>query len=959
MKKIITLLVVVAVIVTNAWSQTKHKTNSDSTSLPEKTSIDFGWKFRLGDDLNFEENLINAGVSKGPAGSNFNDKGWRSVNIPHDWAVELPFDKNADGSHGYKPVGPGFHSNSIGWYRRAFTLSQRDKGKRIWLQFDGVYRKCQVFLNGYKLTHHEGGYNGFRCDITDVANYNGKNVLAVRVDASEFEGWFYEGAGIYRHVWLLKTEPLAALADGIFVYSSFPNNLPDGAATIHIKTDLLNSQDLPVGAKVNWQILGPDKKFISETTRQASMDAWDKKEIKADMQVSSPALWSPESPKLYKLVTTIESLGKIVYRKETEFGIRTLKFDASRGLILNGKRYEVRGTCNHQDHAGVGAAVPDALWDFRVRKLKEMGCNAIRTSHNEPAEELIKACDRLGMLVMDETRYFSSDPQSLANLEQQVCRDRNHPSVFLWSLANEEPLHQSDQDQAITMTMRTLVRKLDPTRLCTAAVYDWPTGKLYGISAGLDVQGFNYFDQGETDIFHKNNPQKPSIGTEEGMAQYTRGIYENTSTYLSAYDIQKPDCRHTAEASIKYYAARPWIAGMFFWTGFDYRGEEAPFGWPNVSSDFGIMDVCGFPKDVFYYLQSCWTDKAMVHLLPHWNWPDKNGQDIDIWAYSNCKEVELFLNGRSLGKKNTLKNSHLQWMVKYEPGTLLAKGYNDGKLVADEKVETTGAPAGIKLTPDRSTIYGDGKDLSIVTVAVTDEKGRVVPDAANRIDFDLQGPGRIIGVGNGDAISHEPDVMLDTPATRVISLENWRMQLVSSVEGLSEVSTNYDDTQWQKAEVRGESGTLPEGKAAVYRAYVTLQPGDLETEHRALNFGMIDDDGWVYVNGKLAGEAHDWHLGQSFEIGKFLNPGKNTVAVVVKNKSGRGGIGKGVTLELTKKYQPASWHRSVFNGLAQVIVQSDKTGGEIKLSAHSNGLRQENIIIRANGKPEDSAIGKK
>lgn len=959
MKKNVALLVAIAVIVTNGWSQIKHKTNSDSTSLPEKISIDFGWKFRLGDDLNFEENLINAGVSKGPAGSNFNDNGWRSVNIPHDWAVELPFDKNADASHGYKPIGPGFHSNSIGWYRRAITLSQRDKGKRLWLQFDGVYRKCQVFLNGYKLTHHEGGYNGFRCDITDVANYNGKNVLAVRVDASEFEGWFYEGAGIYRHVWLLKTAPLAASPDGIFVYSSFPNNQPNGAATIHIKTELLNSQDLPVGAKVNWQILGPDGKFVSETTGQATMDAWSTKEIKANVQVPLPVLWSPESPKLYKLITTIESLGKIVYRKETEFGIRTLKFDANQGLILNGKRYEVRGTCDHQDHAGVGAAAPDALWDFRVRQLKEMGSNAIRTSHNEPAEELVEACDRLGMLIMDETRYFSSDPQSLANLEQQVCRDRNHPSVFLWSLANEEPLHQSDQDQAITMTMRTLVHKLDPTRLCTAAVYDWPTGKLYGISAGLDVQGFNYFDQGETDIFHKKNPQKPSIGTEEGMAQYTRGIYENTSTYLSAYDIQKPDCRHTAEASIKYYAARPWIAGMFFWTGFDYRGEEAPFGWPNVSSDFGIMDVCGFPKDVFYYLQSCWTDKPMVHLLPHWNWPGKNGQDIDVWAYSNCKEVELFLNGRSLGKKNTIKNSHVQWTVKYEPGTILAKGYTDGKLVAEEKVETTGKPVGIKLTPDRSMIHADGKDLSVVTVAVTDEKGRIVPDAANRIDFDLQGPGRIIGVGNGDAISHEPDVMLDTPAIRVIPLEDWRMQLVSSVEGLPQVSTNYDDTQWQKVDVRRESGTLQEGNIAVYRTYVTIQPEDLETEHHALNFGMIDDDGWVYVNGKLVGEAHDWRSGQSFEIGKLLKSGKNTIAVVVKNQSGRGGISKGSALELTKKYQPVIWHRSVFNGLAQVIVQSDKTEGEIKLSAHGNGLRQEDIIIRTNGNREDSAIEKK
>ena len=947
MKNIITLLFTAIIIATNGWSQTKHMSNPEAVSLRQRLSLDHGWKFRMGDDLNFEENIINAGVNRGPAGINFNDDGWRSINIPHDWAVELAFDKKADPSHGSKPIGPGFSSNSIAWYRHSFTLSETDKGKRLWLQFDGVYRKCQVFLNGYKLTHHEGGYNGFDCDITDVADYNGKNVLAVRVDASESEGWFYEGAGIYRHVWLVKTAPLAVAHNGIFVYSTFSNNLPQGAATIHIETKLFNSQNLPAGAKVNWQVFGPNGKFLSETNGQETLNKWDTKEIKATAKVLEPALWSPESPKLYKLVTTIESGGKVVDYKETEFGIRTMAFDPNQGFLLNGKRYEIRGTCNHQDHAGVGVAVPNALWYFRVRKLKEMGSNAIRTSHNEPAEELVEACDRLGMLIMDETRYFGSDPQSLSHLEQQVCRDRNHPSVFIWSLANEEPLHQSAQDQAITFTMRRLVQKLDPTRLCTAAVYDWPTGKPYGISAGIDVQGFNYFDQGETDIFHKNNPQKPSIGTEEGMAQYTRGIYKNSDTYLSAYDIQKPDCRHTAEASIKYYAARPWIGGMFFWTGFDYRGEPAPFGWPNICSDFGIMDVCGFPKDVFYYLKSCWTDKPILHLLPHWNWPGKEGQDIDVWAYSNCTEVELFLNGQSLGKKETPKNSHLQWTVKYEPGTLVAKGYTDGKIVAEEKVETTGTPARIMLKPDRISIQAGGDDLSIITVAVTDENDRVVPDAANGIDFELLGPGKIIGVGNGDPISHEPDVLIDTPATKIVPLDSWRMQIVSSVKDLREVSTNFDDGQWQKVDTRRESGSLQAGTQAVFRTHFTIQPEDVDAERHTINFGMIDDDGWVYVNGKLVGEAHDWRSNQLFEIGKFFNPGENTIAVVVKNESGPGGISKGVTMELTKKHHPVNWRRSVFNGLAQVIVQSDKTAGEIRLRARANGLREENIIIRA------------
>lgn len=305
------------------------------------------------------------------------------------------------------------------------------------------------------------------------------------------------------------------------------------------------------------------------------------------------------------------------------------------------------------------------------------------------------------------------------------------------------------------------------------------------------------------------------------------------------------------------------------------------------------------------------------------------------------------------------KNSHLQWMVKYEPGTLIAKGYTDGKIMAEEKVETAGAAARIKLTPDRAIIHADGEDLSIVTVAVTDENGRVVPDAANAIDFDLHGPGKIIGVGNGDPISHEPDVFIDTPATRLIPLDNWRMQVVSSLKDLPQISTNYNDAQWQKVDVRGETGPLKAGELAVYRTHFVMQPEDLEAERHTISFGMIDDSGWVYVNGKFAGEAHDWRSNQSFEIGKFLNPGGNTIAVAVRNESGPGGVSKGVTMELIKKHRPANWRRSVFNGFAQVIVQSDKTAGEIRLSAHANGLRQESIVIRTTAEPDHSIVEQK
>ena len=476
----------------------------------EKLLMDAGWKFHLGDNWGLGERLDKAGDSSAPTKNNFNDLNWRVVDLPHDWAVELPFDAHANYDHGYKPVGPGYPMNSVGWYRRAFTLSEADRGKTLWLDFDGVYRDCRVFLNGYLLAHHESGYNSFRCNITDLVNYTGKNQLAVRVDASQFEGWFYEGAGIYRHVWLEKTSPLAIAPDGIFVYSSFPNNLPQGAATLHLQTQLLDTQTNPAVAKVTWQILDPAGKLLHTVKESTHALAWTDNRVERTVKVSSPVLWSPESPKLYRLITTVESDGKIVDREETAFGIRTVGFDTTNGFLLNGQPYAIKGTCNHQDHAGVGSALPDALQNFRVAQLKSMGCNAIRTSHNEPAAELLDACDRLGLLVMDENRRFGADPQNLGYLSQQVRRDRNHPSVFIWSLANEEhAVQQSELGARVFATMQDLVHQLDPTRLCTAAMDGRSEGKADGFSSVMDVQGFNYIHRGDMDAFHKS--KKPTL----------------------------------------------------------------------------------------------------------------------------------------------------------------------------------------------------------------------------------------------------------------------------------------------------------------------------------------------------------------------------------------------------------------------------------------------------------------
>lgn len=915
----------------------------------EKLSLDFGWKFHLGDSWGGVIRLDKAGSNGGPANKNFDDSGWRTVNLPHDWAVELPFDPAADCNHGFKPVGPGFPQNDIGWYRRTFSLSKNDAGKRLALVFDGVYRDCDIFVNGWLVGHHDDGYDSFRVDITDVANCGGTNELAVRVDASQFEGWFYEGAGIYRHVWLVKTSPLAIAPNGIFVYSSFKNNVPNGSAKINVQASLLNTRTNNAQATVTCEIINPNGKSIAKFAKTDKVKALNQTTVLLAAKVSDPELWSPESPKLYHLVAMVESDGKVVDRKEIEFGIRTIAFDPNKGFLLNGKHYEIQGTCNHQDAAGVGVAVPDALQYFRIRKLKEMGCNAYRTSHNAPTPELLEACDRLGMLVLDENRLFGSDAQNLKRLKGQILRDRNHPSIFCWSLGNEEWNAQDTAvGAAITKAMQDVAHQADPTRLCTLAVNAGSYGD-FGIFSALDVKGFNYHYE-SMDAYHAAFPKALILGTEQASTIGTRGTYTNDASrgYVSAYDDHNPRWGCSAEEWWSYFGPRPWASGGFDWTGFDYRGEPTPYQWPCISSHFGILDTCGFPKDNFWYYQSWWTTNIVLHLLPHWNWPGREGQEISVRALSNCQEVELFLNGQSLGRQKMKKYSELKWMVKYEPGTLSAKGYNDGKLVAETKVETTGEPAAIELAPDRSTINADGEDVSAVAVSVTDAQGRVVPVASNLIHFALSGPGRIIGVGNGDPTCHEPDVLVRKSNIEVVpENDGWRYKILSNVKNqqLAELQPDFDDSSWEKVNTKGNAHSLKEPAQAIYRTHIFMTTGNLSDEAVRLNIGRIDDTGWIYVNGKLVGESHDWNSSPGFDIKPFLHVGENMIAIAVINEDGVGGLGDNVTLKFFKKAEPLHWQRSVFNGYAQVIVQSTQAAGQIKLTAAANGLESATVLI--------------
>jgi beta-galactosidase len=744
------------------------------SSMRERLLLDFGWRFQLGNadnpakDFGFGKTRIEAAFAKSGELAkvtelDFDDSGWRAIDLPHDWAVELPFVEAKNlAVHGSKPLGREFPDTSIGWYRRVFEIPAEDAGKRIAVEFDGIFRNAMIAFNGFYIGKNLSGYAPCRFDLTDFANYGGKNVLTVRADATLGEGWFYEGAGIYRHVWLTKTAPVHVAHWGVFVQSEVRGK----QAAISVATEVENESDADANSRVSASVVDAGGKTVatmaSETHRVA---AWNRHTFESKATIDRPSLWSLEHPHLYRLITTLERDGQVVDREETTFGIRTIRFDADKGFFLNGEPVKMQGTCNHQDHAGVGSALPDRLQYHRVERLKEMGCNAYRTSHNPPTPELLDACDRLGMLVMDETRMMSSDPEGLSQLERMIRRDRNHPSVVIWSLGNEEPAQGSERGARIMASMKRLARRLDPTRQVTMAMnWGWGTG----ISHVVDVQGFNYAGGGgrggadlgkNIDTFHAKFPQQPTVGTESASDYETRGIYvtDKEKGYLSAYDVNYPGYTLPLEDCWKAFGERAFVAGSFGWTGFDYRGEPSPYGWPCISSHFGMMDTCGFPKDGYFYYQSVWLPKPILHVFPHWNWAWKEGQAIDVWCYTNLDSVELFLNGKSLGSQRADKYSHVQWKVNYVPGVLEARASKNGEVVLTAKRETTSAAHAIVLRADRSTISADGEDVSVVAVEIVDAQGRVVPTAMSEINFELSGSGRIIGVGNGDPSCHEPD----------------------------------------------------------------------------------------------------------------------------------------------------------------------------------------------------------
>jgi beta-galactosidase len=736
------------------------------TSGPrEKLILDFDWKFQFGHgsdparDLGFgtgQGDFAKTGDFKF-AKVGFDDAKWRALHLPHDWAVELPFVHDDElNSHGFKPLGRRYPETSVGWYRREFDIAASDLGRRIAVEFDGAFRSVLVFVNGCFIGRNDNGYAPFAFDLTDFLNYGARNCITLRVDASFGDGWFYEGAGIYRHVWLTKTDALH-----LGKWESWARPEATGGKTVNV---LLGTVVENVGknaeiAAVSWQIVDAAGKTVATAkTAAQTIDVDGKATYEAIAPISDPALWSVEEPNLYTALVTVETHGQVRDAEPVKFGVRFLRFDANHGFFLNDKPVKIQGTCNHQDHAGVGAAVPDRLQWFRLAVLREMGCNAVRTSHNMPTPEWVDACDRMGMMMMCETRQMSSNEEGLAQLETMVKRYRNSPSIILWSIGNEEWHLQNDQAELGEKIAATMVRRcheLDPNRPVSAAVNG---SNEKGVSNALDVIGFNY-NLNFPDEFHKKNPTRPVYGSETASTVSTRGVYttDKLRNTVSAYDVNHPAWANGTEEWWKFYGTREWLAGGFAWTGFDYRGEPTPYGWPSVNSQFGIIDVCGFPKDLFFYYKAWWRKEPSLHVFPHWNWAGREGEEIPVWVFSNMEEVELVVNGASLGRQKVSYLGHVEWKVKYEPGAIEARGFKGGKLALSEKRETTGPAATIKLSADRTAIDADGADVAVIKVEVLDNEGRSVPTADDLIHFKVTGEGTLIGVGNGDPNCQESD----------------------------------------------------------------------------------------------------------------------------------------------------------------------------------------------------------
>jgi beta-galactosidase len=734
----------------------------DSSSARERLSIDVGWRFHRDD-------------APGADAIAYDDAHWIPVDLPHDWSILGPFSPDAPGEQrvAYLPTG-------IGWYRKTLQLPNSAEGRKVRIEFDGVYMNSEVWINGHSLGLRPYGYTTFEYDLTPYLHPNGApNILAVRVDNSQQPSTrYYSGSGIYRHVWLNVTGPIAVDHWGAFVttVSAKPE-----VARLRIAVQVRNESGASGALVVRHSLQSSDGTSVAHAESQARLAGKDAS-VGQDIEIRHPKLWSDEEPNMHMLRTTVLLDGKVVDVYDTPVGIREFEFNPDRGFILNGRETKLRGACMHHDLGALGAAFSDAAAERRLHILKAMGCNAIRLAHNPHAPQLLDLCDQIGFLVIGEAfdewsvkkvaygyhRYFKEWAER--DLRDFVLRDRNHPSVIMWSLGNEIPDKGEPSGVQSCRMLADVAHHYDPTRPVTSGINGVREATRSGFIQSLDVVGYNggggsakFYDED-----HQQYPQRKIYGSEIPHTAQTRGVYTATGEHFTSYEDNHTD--YTYEESWRRAKARPFVAGEFRWLSFDYFGEptahvkfHAPVlsgrgnMWPLRSCESGVIDMCGLPKDAYFFYQSQWTPEPMLHLLPHWTWPDKLGQTISVWCFTNCDEVELFVNEVSAGKKSFVPDGpmHLEWPVPYRPGVLRAIGRRSGAEVCRAEVKTAGKPAKIELKAEKSTLVADGRDVVYFQAVVTDASGTMVPDGNQRISFDVQGPAKLVGVDNGNAVSHE------------------------------------------------------------------------------------------------------------------------------------------------------------------------------------------------------------
>lgn len=775
-----------------------------------RTIADFNdeWKFFAGDTTGAEQ-------------PGFTDAGWRVLDLPHDWSIE----GNFDSLHPASPGG-GALPGGVGWYRKTFVVPGNVKDKKVFVDFDGIYRNSQVWINGHLLGMRPNGYISFRYDLTPWLKFGGENVIAVRVDNSQQpNSRWYSGSGIYRNVWLVTVNDMHVDQWGTYLITPKVNT---DKATVLLSVTVRNAGTGNRTANVVTTLYGPDSTSVAESGSEIRFTGDSLQYIIQEFSVSQPRLWSTTDPAMYRAVTRIMVNGRETDAYTTPFGIRSFAFDADSGFVLNGKAMQIFGVCQHHDLGALGAALHIRALERQLEILKEMGVNGIRTSHNPPAPELLDLCDRMGFVVIDEAfdmwkkaknpydYHLDWDKWHVRDLQDQILRDRNHPSVIAWSIGNEVP-EQSFTDWrankpdssgvTIARELAAIAKALDPTRPVTAGTdqVEGPSNALIQ-SGALDVIGYNYRHKFWKEAQTKWG-KKPLIASESASAFESRGDYTmpsdvvlragmgkanlNADYTASSYDNYSAAWGSTHEESLKEFFRLDHMAGTFIWTGWDYLGEPTPYTWPARSSYFGVIDLAGFPKDAYYLYQSVWTGKPVLHILPHWNWTE--GREVDVWAYYNqADEAELFLNGVSLGVRKKGKDDlHVMWRVPFKAGTLKAVTRKNGQTVLEKEVRTAGDASRIVLTPDRKVLRMNGRDLAFVTVEITDDQGIPVPEAANSVTFRCEGRGTLAGTDNGSPVSHESFL---SPVRKVYNgkclvilragKENGKLTLTATAEGL-------------------------------------------------------------------------------------------------------------------------------------------------------------------------------